>query len=61
MPPREIQWPTLIGLRYDEFRATASGIFSLYKKKVSLLWLNVRKLLYLKTAVVQLIKEINIY
>jgi len=33
MPPREIQWPTLIGLHYDEFRATASGIFSLYKKK----------------------------
>jgi len=34
--PREIQWPNLIGLRYDEFRATAYGIFSLYKKKVSL-------------------------
>ena len=27
----EIQWPTLIGLHYDEFRATASGIFALYK------------------------------
>jgi hypothetical protein len=36
MRPREIQWPTLIGLHYDEFRATASGIFSLYKKTVSL-------------------------
>jgi len=33
---REIQLPTLIGLHYDEFRATASGIFSLYKIKVSL-------------------------
>jgi len=33
MPPREIQWPTVIGLHYDEFRATASGIFSLYKEK----------------------------
>jgi len=30
-PPREIQWPTLIGLYYDEFRVTACGIFSLYK------------------------------
>jgi hypothetical protein len=35
-PPREIQWPTLIGLHYDEFGATTSGIFSLYKEKVSL-------------------------
>jgi len=36
MPPIEIQLPALIGLHYDEFRATISGIFSLYKKKVSL-------------------------
>ena len=36
MRPREIQWPTLIWFHYDEFRATASGIFSLYKQKVSL-------------------------
>jgi len=36
MPPIKIQWPTSIGLHYDEFRAMASGIFSLHKKKVSL-------------------------
>ena len=35
-PLREIQWPILIGLHYDEFRATACGMFSLYKEKVSL-------------------------
>ena len=48
MPPREIQWLTLIGLHYDKFRVADYGIFSLYKKKVSLQWLNVWKLLYLK-------------
>jgi hypothetical protein len=35
-PPREIQWPTLIGFHYDEFRATGCGMFLLYKEKVSL-------------------------
>jgi len=60
IPPREIQWPNLIGLHYDEFRATASEMFSLDKKKCSLLWLNLRKLLYLTTEVVQMIKEISI-
>jgi len=34
MRPKEIQWATLIGLHYDEFRATASGIFPLYQKKM---------------------------
>jgi hypothetical protein len=36
MRSRKIQWPTLIGLHYGEFRATASGIFLLYKKNVLL-------------------------
>jgi len=60
-PPREIRYPTLIGLHYDEFRVTVCGIFSLHKKKVSLEWLNVRELSYLKMAVFQPIKEISIY
>jgi hypothetical protein len=34
MQQREIPWPILIVLHYDEFKAMATGIFSLYQKKV---------------------------
>jgi len=37
MRQKEIQWATLLGLHYDEFRATASGIFPLYPPKKSLI------------------------
>jgi len=61
MPSREIQWPTLIGLQYDEFRAKASGIFSLYKKKSFIIVVKCTETFVFKKAIVQLIKEINIY
>jgi hypothetical protein len=36
MRPRDSQWHTLIGLHYEEYRTTAYGMFSLYKKNISL-------------------------